>query len=391
MQADMTRVASFMIGREVSGRSYPEIGVPDAHHPLSHHGNDPEKIAKLTKINTLHMEQVAYYLKRMSETKEGEGSLLDNTLVHGRRQPGRSQPPRPSRPAGDRGRRADQGRSPRDRRQGHAHDQHDAVHDGHAGRGVPTASATVHRAAFQLSRRNRQDDEEAAWDLGLCLLLAALPALPAAARTAGWRRRCKSDDHAAIKRLLAAHANVNAPLPDKSTVLAWAVDRQDVEIGAHAAGGGRQAQCHRCRRRHARDPGLRAGQSRDRHRPAQGRRRRQGGAGRRHRGAGAVRRHLHARGAGRAGRQGRQGECRRSARPDRPDVGGGQGPHRQYQVPAGAWRQCECGLAPRASRRCSSPCAARSPSAPLALLDAGAEQQGRAAGRHLGGRGRGGQ
>ena len=81
MQADMTRVSTFMIGREVSGRSYPEIGVPDAHHPLSHHGNDPEKIAKLTKINTLHMEQVAYYLKRMSETKEGEGNLLDHTLV----------------------------------------------------------------------------------------------------------------------------------------------------------------------------------------------------------------------------------------------------------------------------------------------------------------------
>ena len=81
MQADITRVASFMIGREVSGRSYPEIGVPDAHHPLSHHGRDPEKIAKLTKINVLHMEQVAYYLKRMSETKEGEASLLDHTLV----------------------------------------------------------------------------------------------------------------------------------------------------------------------------------------------------------------------------------------------------------------------------------------------------------------------
>ncbi|HZQ40393.1 MAG TPA: DUF1552 domain-containing protein [Rhizomicrobium sp.] len=81
MQADITRVSSFMIGREVSGRSYPEIGVPDAHHPLSHHGNDPEKIAKLTKINTLHMEQVAYYLKRMSETKDGDKPLLDNTLV----------------------------------------------------------------------------------------------------------------------------------------------------------------------------------------------------------------------------------------------------------------------------------------------------------------------
>jgi hypothetical protein len=80
-QADLTRVNTLMLAREVSGRSYPEIGVPDAHHPMSHHGNDPEKLAKLTKINTLHMEQVAYYLKRMSETKDGTGTLLDNTLL----------------------------------------------------------------------------------------------------------------------------------------------------------------------------------------------------------------------------------------------------------------------------------------------------------------------
>jgi hypothetical protein len=80
-QADLTRVGTFMIGREISGRSYPEIGVADAHHPLSHHGNDPEKIAKLTKINILHMEQVAYYLKRASEIREGDGTLLDHTML----------------------------------------------------------------------------------------------------------------------------------------------------------------------------------------------------------------------------------------------------------------------------------------------------------------------
>jgi hypothetical protein len=80
-QADLTRVGTLMIGREVSGRSYPELGVPDAHHPLSHHGNDPEKMAKLTRINILHMEQVAYYLKRMNETKEGDGTLLDHTML----------------------------------------------------------------------------------------------------------------------------------------------------------------------------------------------------------------------------------------------------------------------------------------------------------------------
>jgi len=81
MQADLTRVGTLMLAREVSARSYPEIGVPDGHHPLSHHGNDPEKLAKLTKINTLHMEQIAYYFKRMSETKEGGASLLDSTML----------------------------------------------------------------------------------------------------------------------------------------------------------------------------------------------------------------------------------------------------------------------------------------------------------------------
>ncbi|BBC73849.1 conserved hypothetical protein [Altererythrobacter sp. B11] len=81
MQADITRVGSFMIGRELSNRTYPEIGVPDSHHMLSHHGNDPEKIAKLVRINRYHMEYFAYYLQKMAEAKDGEGSLLDRTLV----------------------------------------------------------------------------------------------------------------------------------------------------------------------------------------------------------------------------------------------------------------------------------------------------------------------
>lgn len=81
MQADLTRVVTMMLAREMSGRSYPEIGVSEAHHALSHHGNDPEKMDKLTRVNTLHMEQVAYYLKRMSEIREGGASLLDSTLV----------------------------------------------------------------------------------------------------------------------------------------------------------------------------------------------------------------------------------------------------------------------------------------------------------------------
>lgn len=81
MQADITRVGTFMIGREISNRTYPEIGVPDSHHMLSHHGKNAEKMAKLALINRYHMEFFAYALQRMKETRDGEGSLLDSSLV----------------------------------------------------------------------------------------------------------------------------------------------------------------------------------------------------------------------------------------------------------------------------------------------------------------------
>ena len=81
MQADLTRVGSFMIGRELSNRTYPEIGVPDSHHMLSHHGHHADKIAKLELINRHHMTYFAYYLERMAAVRDGEGSLLDRTLV----------------------------------------------------------------------------------------------------------------------------------------------------------------------------------------------------------------------------------------------------------------------------------------------------------------------
>jgi len=83
MQADMTRVGTFMLGRELSNRSYPEVGVADAHHMLSHHGGDPEKIARLVRINTLHMTYLARLLERLSTVREGEGTLLDSTMVLG--------------------------------------------------------------------------------------------------------------------------------------------------------------------------------------------------------------------------------------------------------------------------------------------------------------------
>jgi hypothetical protein len=81
MQTDLTRVSTFMIGRELSNRTYQEIGVADAHHMLSHHGGDPSKMERLARINRLHMQHFAYYLERMQATRDGEGSLLDSTLV----------------------------------------------------------------------------------------------------------------------------------------------------------------------------------------------------------------------------------------------------------------------------------------------------------------------
>jgi len=80
-QVDLTRVATFMMAREFSGRTYPEIGVPDSHHPISHHENDPAKLVKLTKINTYHATFISYFLKKLQSTPDGDGSLLDHSLI----------------------------------------------------------------------------------------------------------------------------------------------------------------------------------------------------------------------------------------------------------------------------------------------------------------------
>lgn len=81
-QSDLTRVFTMMLGREGSVRTYPEIGVPDPHHPLTHHRNHPDFIEKVTKINTFHVELFSYFIDRLRTTKDGEsGSLLDNSVI----------------------------------------------------------------------------------------------------------------------------------------------------------------------------------------------------------------------------------------------------------------------------------------------------------------------
>ena len=80
-QADITRVFTFLVGREQSAQSYPEIGVPDAHHATSHHQLDPAKLEQYAKINTYHVDLLSGFLQRLQSTPDGDGSLLDHSLI----------------------------------------------------------------------------------------------------------------------------------------------------------------------------------------------------------------------------------------------------------------------------------------------------------------------
>jgi hypothetical protein len=81
LQSDLTRVVTMMMGREGSLRSYPEIGVADSQHPLTHHRNNKEWIEQITKINIFHVELLAYFLDRLKATKDDDGTLLDHSMV----------------------------------------------------------------------------------------------------------------------------------------------------------------------------------------------------------------------------------------------------------------------------------------------------------------------
>jgi hypothetical protein len=80
-QADITRVFTFMMAREVSNRTYPQVGVPDGHHATSHHQNRPDKIEKLVKIQTYHLTLFAKFLEKLRNTRDGEGTMLDHAVI----------------------------------------------------------------------------------------------------------------------------------------------------------------------------------------------------------------------------------------------------------------------------------------------------------------------
>lgn len=80
-QADLTRVATFLVTREGTSRSYREIGIPDGHHPLTHHRNDPATMDKVAQINAYHMKQFAAWMEKLKSIKEGDSNLLDNSMI----------------------------------------------------------------------------------------------------------------------------------------------------------------------------------------------------------------------------------------------------------------------------------------------------------------------
>jgi hypothetical protein len=81
MQGDVTRVLTFQLARETSNRSYPEVGVSESHHPLTHNGGDSEKLAKVAKVNAFHVSLLAYYLEKLKATSDGDGTLLDHSMI----------------------------------------------------------------------------------------------------------------------------------------------------------------------------------------------------------------------------------------------------------------------------------------------------------------------
>ena len=80
-QANITRVFTFMVAREVSNRTYPQLGVPDGHHAVSHHQNRPDKIEKNVKIQQYHVSLFARFVEKLRSTPDGDGSLLDHSTI----------------------------------------------------------------------------------------------------------------------------------------------------------------------------------------------------------------------------------------------------------------------------------------------------------------------
>ena len=136
LQGDISRVFTFMIGHEASDRGYAHIGIPETHHSISHHGNDAEKLAKYAKIGTYQIVKFAEFLEKLKATQDGDGTLLDHSLLYWGSGMSNGNAARPQQPAGGAGRRRArpaEGQSPHRGEEGRA-DREPAARDGPPGR-----------------------------------------------------------------------------------------------------------------------------------------------------------------------------------------------------------------------------------------------------------------
>ncbi len=227
-QCDLTRVITFMVGREHSGMTYPQIGVPDSHHPISHYAGELEKIEKVAKINAYHMKMFAYYLERLKATPDGDGTLLDHmTMMYGAGiADSNSHDPYdiPIVLAG-KGHRLPEGR-PAHPVQGHA-----------AREPASDADGSVRRHDGQVRRQHRPRRREdsvviamrAKAIAGLCVVLLSQAGVFAAA-DARLINAIRAKDVTAVRTLLKQRVDVNAPEGDGTTALHWAAHVDDLTI-----------------------------------------------------------------------------------------------------------------------------------------------------------------
>ena len=241
-QTDMTRVISFMLGRAGSNRPYRQIGISDGHHSITHHQNDPVKIANVAKIDAYLVQTFAYFLEKLKATPDGDGNLLDHSLILYGSGLGDANSPHAPRTADRRARRRRrpaQGRTPSEVRQGHAAQQSAGQHARHGRR--------AHRKVRRRHRRARAPHgslrHACAFDCGgdrsAARHRASLPRPPILRLVEALKRR----DRKAVTSLLAQHADVNAAQPDGATALSWATyldDRESAELLLAAGREGRR-------------------------------------------------------------------------------------------------------------------------------------------------------
>ena len=351
-QADLTRVVTFMLGRELNFRTYPEIGLTQGHHTMSHHQERPENIERYAKLNTYQTDLFAAFLSKLASTPEGDGTLLDHSLfLYGGavRQPELA---RAHRFAADGRRRA--GGPARRRAAPRRAEQHADVESA-------LDAARRRRRARRVDRRQHgalRAARECVARVSRYALLCGLASGAAAAELASVLAAAKHGTALELRSSLAAGANPNEADADGTSALHWAVHRGDARQRVGAARGRRRRGRRESLRRAARVSRRGERRCRDDARAARSARRR---ARRVRRGRDVVddgRAHGRRRDDRGSARGGRRRRCAREPRrADRADGGGRReqrrGGRRRCSRPAPS---ATCARRPASSRRSGSPC-----------------------------------